>query len=540
MSDQRGSYGEDEPIIGLTYAPPPASPPPAEPAYDYRDDEELPADDWQDDQYVDSGQETYAYDDDGYYVIGDDAEQPARQPLFYVFIVLALVIGAGVVFGLFALVRSGDDDAGPAATQHTRFRVQIVSPAPGERLPAGQVHEVIAQATSTDRITKFALLVDGRVVDEVDAVPPQSGAVYTATLRTRFDQRGEYTLRVRVTAASGDSEETPGVRVSAFEDAGDRPASIRGRVTSTTPVYAGPSETADEVGRLRAGTEVDIRARTRDSRWLQVDGTTPGWVPRDTIQELDSLALVQVREPTPTPQPTQRPATPTATPTTSPTPNPAELPDFVPADARLVFGEGGKTLLRVTIRNGGAPYQGVLEVAVSGGVVDSLAFPVNLTTNGTTVFDFDAPAVTEPIDVTVSIDPSNAVVEVRDDNNTTTFRGLRPPAPLPNVTITGVSVGNDTVQVTVANSGGAIAQGTPITVTLQGNSSTLTGGLGQGQSLTFVVPRPPGNGTARVTVSVNGVVVASADVGLGDNGPAPTPTQGATPTPTEAQGQSGG
>lgn len=539
MSDQPGKYGDDEPVIGLTYAPPPAAPPPAGPAYVYRDGDDQAADDWSDEGYADPAPDVdpYPYDDDDYYAIGYEEEQPARQPLFYVFIALALVIGAGVVFALFALVRSGDDDApGPAATQHTRFRVQIVAPQAGERLPAGQTHEVIAQATSTDRITRFALLVNDRVVDEVDAVPPQSGAVYTATLRTRFDQRGEYVLKVRVTAESGDSEETPGVRVSAFEDAGDRPTSIRGRITSTTPVFAGPSETADQVGEARSGTEVDIRARTRDSQWLQIGGPAAGWVPRSTVQELDSLALVPVREPTPTPLPTQRPPAPTATPTSSPTPNPAELPDFVPVDARLVFGEGGNILLRVTIRNGGAPYQGVLEVAVSGGVVDSMAFPVNLNTNGSTVFDFETSGITGPIDVTVSIDPSNAVVEVRDDNNTTTFRGVRPPSPQPNVSIAGVSVGNDTIQVTVTNTGGAIAPGTPITVSLQGNSSTLTGGLPQGGMLVFVVARPSGGGTATVTVSINGVAVASADVGLG---PAPTPTEQPTATPTGEQGQAG-
>jgi len=121
-------YSEDEPVIGATYAPP-VPPPLAQPVYigaTYTDGHAGTngyAETYDDDEYFDEEPE----DDYDYYEEDDyDEGAPARQPMFYVFIALAALVGGIVVFLLFSLVHNSDSNGG----------LLLIATAPGARAGA--------------------------------------------------------------------------------------------------------------------------------------------------------------------------------------------------------------------------------------------------------------------------------------------------------------------------------------------------------------------------------------------------------------------
>ncbi|MGE5595608.1 MAG: Ig-like domain-containing protein, partial [Hyphomicrobiales bacterium] len=160
------------------------------------------AEDWDEDEY-DDAYDDYEYDeyDDGYY-----ADSPARQPMFYVFLAMAALIGVAAVVLLFSLVGGGDDNNDPAGS--AEFRVSLDSPRNGDRVDIGKAVQVTVQATANEAIDKFELFVDGKSVDQVQATPPASGSAYIGVLNTTFTKKGEHELYVRVYGVSGASKDT--------------------------------------------------------------------------------------------------------------------------------------------------------------------------------------------------------------------------------------------------------------------------------------------------------------------------------------------
>ena len=427
MSDRYGSYPPDEPIIGGPTPPASASgsavgyePVVGDPA-EYGDEEAWDDEAYVDDEYAEDydeygyADEYYADEyDEGYYV---DDEPATRQPLFYVFIAAAVLVGVAAVFLLFSFVRGGNGDDAPVAD----FRVSVESPRNGDRIEVGAEAVVTVSAAATEEITRFELYVDGELVTGVDATPPATGDIYHATLKTTFNQKGEHELWVRVISVSGASKDSDKVRVVVVEDIGERPVRIKGRVLATVTMRTGPGDDFEAAGTLQAGREVDVIGRTRNGEWLLVDVGGGNWVPRSAIELLDSIELVPVREPTPTPVPT-----PTPEPSPTPTPEP-DMPDFAPTDAFLV----GNNLLRVTIANrSGAAYEGILVVSATGVGADPPSIAVNVSMPGyssiTVDFTLDPP-LTREATVNVKVDPDNAVPETVEDNNSVTFV-LQPPA----------------------------------------------------------------------------------------------------------------
>ncbi|MCC7363893.1 MAG: SH3 domain-containing protein [Dehalococcoidia bacterium] len=518
MTERHGSYPPDEPVIGGSTPPAPPrqpgynagyAPAPGAPRYD---------EDW--DEYADEYDEyDDGYDDDPYYDDEYYGEAPARQPVFYLFVAIAILVGAAAVVALFTLVRDdgGTEEAGtPGPVQ---FRVSVESPRNGDRVHIDEDIEVNVRATSTDPIARFELLVNGQVEDEVAATPPTSGSLYIQVLKTRFDRKGDYTLEVRVSAETGEQTTSDAIKVSAVEDIGDRPVSIRGEVVAAATLRTGPGEQFESAGTLNAGQEVTITGKTRNGEWLLLDIQGGRWAPAAAIDPLDSLDLVPVREPTPTPAPTNTPTrepSPTATPSVTPTPTAnANAPDFVPQNAVLIDDGNG---VRVTIANiSPNNYSGTLVVRAEGidAVSASQAFNVTLDANGATTVEFElATRITEQKTVTVRVDPENAVKEANEDNNTASIP-LTPLAEAPKIVITDPVVGANTISVTVQNSGGDMPSSEVVVRLTLGEAETSqskTISLSKNQTSQFTVARPQGNGTARVVVLVNGQQMAALDV----------------------------
>src|SRR3982751_2294096 len=115
MSERYGAFPPDEPVIGAVLPPPPPGTP-ATPTLDPYDDEfeeegYAPEDEWEG-EYDDGYEEEPYYGD--YY---DDA--PAGEPMFYVFVGLAALIGAAAVFLLFPVVRNDDNNGAAGAAPAT-------------------------------------------------------------------------------------------------------------------------------------------------------------------------------------------------------------------------------------------------------------------------------------------------------------------------------------------------------------------------------------------------------------------------------------
>jgi hypothetical protein len=543
MSDQPGIYPPDEPVIGLEYRPDqpgtdavgieePAidagvSAPPyqigdgdfglARPTGPYSDGYSEDADSYEDDAYE---------EDQEYYPRGYYDEQPTRQPMFYVVLGLAALIGVGVVAVLFTLVRSGDDDDGLAATPLAEFNVQIVSPRAGERVNTGKSIEFSVQANSNEDISRFELYIDDSVADRVNAVAPTSGAIYTTTLKTVFDKRGNHSIFVRVYSVSGASKDSEKLTLSVVAEAGDNLPTVEGRVIATATLRLLPSEEADAAGTLEPGETVKIVGKTRDGEWLLLERSNgERWVVRTAIQEQDSIALVQVREPSPTPAPsiaaTNTPAAETPEPSRTPTQPTEKLPDFVPIDARFVFTQGGAAALRVTIRNDGAGYSGPLVLTVTTdpptGASGSVVFNVVVGTGTTTAVDFQAGGnLPDKVNVSVQVDPGNAVNEASEANNTAQFGNVSAPVEPPNVSL-GQPVIGANITVVVTNSGGPLKAGTELVVRVKvgefekEDRQTLAAPLGKGASLTFTIAKP-GSGEGSIALLVGGTPTDLADI----------------------------
>lgn len=522
MSDRYDSYPDDEPVIGATYPPPP--PPPAGDVYigaatvgAYPAEEDSDAEDDYDEGYDDD------YDEYGepYYGEYDDVP-PARQPLFYVFVALAALVGGIVVFLLFSVVNGGSDDGGTGGS--ARFDVQVDSPPGDKRIYIGEPEDVVVQATASEPIVRFELFVGDRPVDSVDVTETPDDNRYVATLRLLFEQTGTYEFFVRVTSSSGATKDSPKVRVYGVESVGERPQSIKGRAVADTTLRAGPGEDFAEAGTLKAGEEVTIVGKSRSLEWLLVEagGQEPRWARRSAIDPLDTLDLVQTRDVTPTPAPTATETpepTPEPSPSVSPSPGP-NAPDFVPTNAVLV--DGG-SLLRVTVSNvSNNAYNGPVVVAVGGGDVpqQELVIDASMDANGGAAsleFEVNPPITTQGKRAVVTVDPMDAVRELREDNNVATFV-LLPPQESPEIVIESATVTGNQISVTIRNNGGALSA-TAITVRVSQGSQTISNAatlaLAKDQSSTIQVTSPGASGTALVEVLAGGQVQDSREIQLG-------------------------
>lgn len=503
MSEHYGSYPPDEPIIGADpsqFAPEttsafPGNSPSGGAAIG---DEPIWDDEYDDDAYEDEAD--YA-DDDGYY-----GEAPVRQPMFYVFIALAGVVLVVLAFLVFSFVHNGGTSPKQATTG---FNVQIDQPVPNQTIVVGTDQAVAVVARATEPITRIQLYVNDRLVDETDPTDTPADGIYRASFRLNLPSKGDYTIYVRVTAASSATKDSTKVKIHAVEQIGDRPVSVAGKVITPTIARVAPSDNADSVRQLNAGETVNILGKTPDSTWLLVDigGPEGRWVKRDAIQEQDSLALVPVRVPTPTPGPSTVP---------SPSPSPSataitNAPDFAPTNAVLT-PDG--TRLRVTIVNlASNGYAGPLVVGVSGVPVDPAkqAFNMSIPANGSTTVDFIlSSAVTTQASAKVQVDPDQAIKETNRDNNTATFV-LQPAVEPPNLTITSAVVSGSQVSITITNVGGEL-KSTPVIVRETFGSTTIdqqvTMALVKGQSIPVLIQKPP-TGSAVVQLFIGGQAASS-------------------------------
>ena len=524
MSDRYDTdYPEDEPVIGGSYAPPAAPPPPpvyigSGIGYDEPVAPDGYADDEYDDEYYDESDE-YEYYDDGY-----EAGTPARQPMFYVFIAMAALVGGIVVFLLFSLVNNSNN--GGNGGGDTKFDVRIDSPAKDKRIEIGKSEDVSVQATATEPISRFELYVGDKLTDSVDVTETPADNKYRAILHLTLQAKGNYDIFVRVTSSNGATKDSGKVRVIAIEPVGERPQTIKGKVLADTTLRTGPGDNFPESGTLKGGQEVTILGKDKAINWLLIDSAQgQRWAKRTAIDPLDSLDLVPVRDVTPTPAPTQIPTnttlpspSPLPSASASPSPNP-NSPDFVPTTAVLI--DGG-TVLRVTVQNvSSTAYNGPLVVGVGGDIpAKEVVIDAKLAANGgsaTVDFDVNPPVTTSGKKAIVSADPKNSVKELREDNNSATFV-LLPPEEAPQIVIQTPSVQPSAISITIQNSGGPLTA-TSVTVRVKlGSSVTLEEknlALAKNQTATFSVARPQGTGEATAEVVINGQVVASATFTIG-------------------------
>ena len=243
MSDRNDTnYPDDEPVIGANYAPslPPQPPVIGEPQYiggpgpAYDDalaigsDEEYAAESYADDEY----DEDEYYDEDDEYGYYDDEQYedavPARQPMFYVFVALAALVGGIVVFLLFSLVNNGGDGGTPSIGG-TKFAVVIDSPAAGKKINIGQSEEVIVQASATEPIVRFELFVGDKLTDTVNVTETPPDNKYRAVMKFTLPTRGDYELMVKITASSGATKDSSKTKVTAIEPVGRTPADDQGQ-----------------------------------------------------------------------------------------------------------------------------------------------------------------------------------------------------------------------------------------------------------------------------------------------------------------------
>ncbi|OAI44545.1 hypothetical protein AYO38_00160 [bacterium SCGC AG-212-C10] len=510
MTNRYDPYAEDdEPVIGENYPLPSSRQAPvASPPAQYYDEDEWDTE--YEDQYGDGGEPYY---DDRYY-----QESPARQPIFYVFIGLAVILGAAFVVLLFALLRDtqggGGGDKTPIAAA-PQFRVQIDAPLANDRIETGKDHEVLASATSNERITKFELIVGSTTVDQLAINSEPSDKIYRATLRARFTTKGDYTIFVRVTSNSGATSDSEKVKVTAIEPVTDS-NTVKGRVLTQVSLKSGPSDDSETVGTLASGQEVTIIARSKDNVWLQLNSAGNPWVRRSAIEPLDNLEMVPIRDgATTTPTATVSPSPGTPTPTGTATP-PSTSPDFVPTGANLI--DGGERL-RVTIQNNsGNRYEGLVEVAVGGVVPGTLtqAFGITVAANGSTTVDFElSTAVTTAKTAQIRIDPSNVVRETNEDNNQASF-SVAPPVEQPELIIATVTEQTGgKVDVSVRNTGGTLSSSTvTVRITVGANAAEQSKTISiakDAPAVNFDGISEPGTGNGKVEVLINGQVVASVE-----------------------------
>lgn len=474
MSQTPGPPPPDEPIIG---GPPPApSPPSFPPVTGQESSAYAPPVVYDDDGYTEDGYEDEWADeytdepDDGYdfYDEYQDAP-PARQPIFYVMVALAAVVGAVVVFFLFMVVRNnGGSDKTPTAT--AQFSVLIDSPQNNARVEVNKEQTFTIRAKSNEPLNKISLMVDGKEAasDDVSTEQRPSDGVYDATLKTKFSENREYKVAVQVSGVSGAQHESQPITIIGFEPVTGGPPTVKGNVVATVGARTGPGDAFDVVQTLNAGDQVTIVGKSSDAQWLVIQGQNADqqqWVRAAAISVQGSLGPVPV---------VQAPAAPSATPSDTPAPRPTAtatntpaLPDFVPGNATLL--DNGSTL-QVTIANiGTAPYDGPLVVAVSG-IVGSQTkiFNVHMAANGGTAVNFSlgAPA-TSGGQVSVTVDPNGAVQEANENNNSTSFT-VQAPAIEPTAT--------PTTPAATASPPPTTASATTTVPTTTGTAGTQTGG----------------------------------------------------------------
>ncbi|MEO6397663.1 MAG: CARDB domain-containing protein [Tepidiformaceae bacterium] len=519
MSDRYSPYPPDEPVIGATYPTAPPLPPyPADGGYvsapSYVDDTEEDGD-WdegEDDGYQDEYEDNYS---ESYY-----EDTPARQPMFYLFIALAALVGGIVIFLLFSFVNGGGGNE-PKTAGAVKFNVAIQSPIKDKRIEIGKPEDVIVEASSTEPIVRFELFIQDKLADTVEVKDTSADNKYRANLKATFERKGEFNLYVKVTSASGATQQSDKLRVIAIEPVGDRPATINGKVVATVNLRTGPGENFEQVGTLTEGKIVKIIGRTANNEWLLVDMDGGRWVKASAIDPQDSLALVPIRQVTPTAVPATNTPQPSPSASPSPVPSPtanASAPDFAPTGAVAI--DGG-TRLRVTVGNrGAANYAGAVVVSVSGVGPGTLtqAFNMNLPAGGSAVADFELnPPLSSGRTAVVKVDPENALKETNEDNNSASFSIAAPAVEQPQIAIQSPSVTGSAVGVVIVNNGGTI-ENADVTVRVRLNdaqtSQTQKLTLAKGQTATFSVTRPQGTGQATIEVVVGGVVLATTTVQL--------------------------
>ncbi|MFN8508746.1 MAG: CARDB domain-containing protein [Dehalococcoidia bacterium] len=529
MTDTPGSYPPDEPIIGAATPPPPPRTPNPPPAFG-GGTAVAGDDDWDDDdEYYDDEDEEYGeYDEGEYYDDRYYSDVPARQPMFYVFIALAVLVGAAAVFLLYSVVR-GDDDDGPgvAATETAKAQVRIDSPRAGDRLDIGRQYDVIVAANASEPITKFQLFIGDQAFQEIGAPQPNAEKVYNASLPIRLEKRGEYSIFVRVTTQSGATKDSDKVRVVGVEDIGTATRDILGKVTAQVTVRRIPADNGESLGTLNSGQTVKVLGKTADSEWLYIDASGGGWVKKAAVDVSESLALVPIRAETPTAVAATATVAAIPSPSPSPTATATNAPDFVPTDALLT----DPTHLRVTITNVASnAYSGSLVVS-AGTLAGARAFAVNAgANNGTATVTFElASPVTQRTTVEIRVDPDNAVKETNEANNSATFT-LQPAVEAPSLSLTAQLAGTN-VSVTIANSGGDFASTDArivLTIDLNGSVTTtetpISLALKKNESRNVSVPRPAGSGQATIRLMVGGQTVASASLTIPPPGPTASPT----------------
>jgi hypothetical protein len=535
----RPSYPDDEPVIGLSEY----NEEPVDDGYvEYDGASTLPGR-----VHRTEVIEPYYEDDLDPYYDRYLQDSPARNPWFYAFLVAAAVVGAVVVFAIVRSIES-DEDGEPAATSTPMqiLQVGLISPREGDRVIAGEEMTFAANVAASEEITKVELLIDDKPYAEGSATlkpstvgatsTPAAAQLYEAVVKARFTDRGDHKAALRITSG-GETRDSEAITFLVVEPPGD--PRVEGRVIATTAVRSGPSDDFPEVDRLQPGAAVLLAAKTRDNEWLLLDTDAPGerWIRRNAVQESSSLANLPVRDTSGTPAPTATP-TPDGEPTEEP---PAGDPDFAPVDARFIFAEGGRAVLRVSVQNAGGDFSGplVVEAAMSDGrlVSSQLVFDLSLRSGRAATVDFDiAGALPERADVTVSIDPGNAVAESNEDNNRVTFGGVAAPADPPEIIISAATVDGFDVAVRVRNLGGPLGQ-SEITVRLEIAGQVITQSVVQAldtdEAIDFVL-EAPGTGSGTVQVLIDGATADSRPVEVGGQQatPAPTETPVGTATPT--------
>lgn len=439
-------------------------------------------------------------------------DSPVRQPMFYFFLVLAVIVGGLFVFFLITLVRGNGDGSPTPAANPASLLISVDSPLDGDRVEVGSEVEVRVRARANEEIIRFELYQGSVPVDRVSASSPDTEGIYSATLKVRFDSKGEYGVVARVVSESGAEQDSPEIRLTAVETVSGEAPTVEGQALTLVTLRIGPGDNYASAGQLQPGEKVVIRGKTRDASWLFVDRGGGLWVKAAGIEAFDSLALVNVREPTPTPippTPTEEPnpsASASPSVTVSPT-APVDAPDLIPANASLA--DAGATL-NVTVANiATVEFSGALVVSVAdigaGGTLPKV-FDVTIPANGAVIVTFEiTPPVTEPRVARVTVDPDLAVVESNEDNNTAAF-SLEPPVDAPEL-ILAADVLESTIKVTITNVGGPLAP-SPITVRVTVGSDTVAKDVGplalaKDQSAVVEVGQP-GSGTATVQVLVNG------------------------------------
>lgn len=423
MSQSPGPPPPDEPIIG---GPPPTPTPPYFPAGQLpgpvspvpeQEFEDGPyADDEYDDEW-DDGYDDEADEYDEYYY--DEGRPPTRQPVFYLFLALAALIGAIVVFFIFVVVRDNGGDT-PQPTPIPEFSVLIDTPQDNARVEVDSEQTFQIRAKSTQSLDTVALIVDGKEAasKDVSTEPEPKDGIYAVSLKTSFAEKREYTVLVRVTTIHGAEHDSKPITVVAYEPVNSGPPTADGKVVATVGARTGPGDAFSVVRTLQAGDNVTIVGKSSDGQWLVISGGSAEqqWVRAAAIQASGSLDKIPVVDTpaSPTPTPTQGP--PTATPTTA-----DALPDFVPGNATLIQNGG---VLEITVANiGQAPYSGPLAIAIDGVTGSQVrVFNVNMAANGGMAINFALNTnVTGGGQVTITVDPDGAIHETREDNNSTSF-----------------------------------------------------------------------------------------------------------------------